>query len=356
MHYVALSGGADSVALLLKTIEQYPGEVCALHCNFHLRGEESNRDENFCRELCKQYDTELRVKHFDTIKYAQEHHLSIEMAARELRYEWFAQETDTILVAHHQDDQAETLLLHLLRGTGIKGLQGMKTESRLSINGKEICVLRPLLGMSKQEILDYLSEKGQDYVTDSTNLEADVLRNRIRLELLPLMQELNSKAKQHIAETATAVTQYVEGNRQNLLYEWFSPLGFNRTQIEQMYKSESKNNVSTFQSATHRALYNKGTWEVELIHKHRELKLDADKAGSPLSYRLLQDGDRFRPFGMRKGSKLIKDFLSQRGYTLLERERQYVALNPKGEIVAVLGVEIDDRYRITEQTLNVLHL
>ena len=157
MKYVALSGGADSVCLLLKMLEQ--GEdVTALHCNFHLRDEESDRDEQFCRTLCKRLNTEIRVKDFNTREYADANHISIEMAARELRYNWFAEETDTIYVAHHRDDQAETVLMNIIRGTGVKGLTGMSAESVLHLTShtaaapKSILVKRPLLSYTKEQI------------------------------------------------------------------------------------------------------------------------------------------------------------------------------------------------------------
>lgn len=349
--YVALSGGADSVALLLKLHEQGQS-IIALHCNFHLRGEESDRDEAFCQALCQKLGITLKVKHFDTQQYAQQQHLSIEMAARELRYNWFATETDTICVAHHLDDQAETILLHLLRGTGINGLQGMKEESTQNISGKTLRIIRPLLGMTKAEILDYLKEHNQDFVTDSTNLERDALRNRIRLDLLPMMEQMNRKVKEHLASTAKAVTEHLSSTRHDLLFQWFSPLGFTPSQIDEMARAEITlpDRTPMWESHTHRALFSQSEWHIEKKRIRRQLKVDGSKTGTPLTYRPLKDGDRFRPFGMKTGSKLIKDFLAQRGFNLFERERQWVVLNPEGKIVAVSGVEIDNRYRISQDT------
>ena len=177
-YIVALSGGADSVSLLfvLKHLEHELGiGVEAAHCNFHLRGNESDRDELFVTELCRRRSIPLSIKHFCTREYAQEHHTSIEMAARDLRYEWFRAEikgtgAQGIAIAHHRDDQAETLLLNLLRGTGLRGLAGMQSHR----DG----IIRPLLCVSRKQILHYLSSIHQDYVTDSTNLERDALRNR----------------------------------------------------------------------------------------------------------------------------------------------------------------------------------
>lgn len=197
-YLVALSGGADSVALLLLLQEMgYETEAC--HCNFQLRGEESDRDEQFCIDLCLRLHTPLHRIHFDTRTYAEVHKVSIEMAARDLRYKYFGELKNDIhavgiCVAHHQDDQVETVLINLIRGTGIKGLKGISAK-----NGD---ILRPLLCVTRQEILEYLGEKGQDYVTDSTNLVDDVVRNKIRLHLIPMLKEINPAACQNIAATA----------------------------------------------------------------------------------------------------------------------------------------------------------
>ena len=164
---VALSGGADSVALLC--ILHTAGYRCeAAHCNFHLRGEESNRDEQFVRQLCEKYKINLHTIDFDTTRHATEKHISIEMAARELRYNWFEKtrkdcQADVIAIAHHQDDSVETILLNLIRGTGITGLLGIRPRNGV--------VVRPLLCINREEIIHYLQSIQQEYVTDSTNLE-----------------------------------------------------------------------------------------------------------------------------------------------------------------------------------------
>ena len=195
---VALSGGADSVALL--RILHTAGYHCeAAHCNFHLRGEESNRDESFVRQLCLKYNIRLHTADFNTTQYAAEKHISIEMAARELRYNWFEEiknkyRADVIAVAHHQDDSIETMLLNLIRGTGITGLLGIRPR-----NG---AIVRPLLCVNRKEIIQYLQNIEQDYVTDSTNLEDEYTRNKIRLNLLPLMEEINPSVKNSLVETS----------------------------------------------------------------------------------------------------------------------------------------------------------
>lgn len=206
---VALSGGADSVALLLAVQELgYP--VHALHCNFELRATASDGDEAFCRRLCHAHDIPLSVKHFRTRSYAQRHGISIEMAARELRYQWFAEVAATqgaqaVCVAHHRDDNIETLLLNLIRGTGIHGLTGMKEISTLNfkLSTLNFQVLRPLLSLSRADIEAWLTERDQTWVTDATNLDPDAaLRNKIRLQLLPLMEEMNPRVRENLAETA----------------------------------------------------------------------------------------------------------------------------------------------------------
>lgn len=203
-YLVALSGGADSVCLLL-TLKELGYSVEAVHCNFHLRGEEADRDEQFCVSFCGKQQVPLHLVHFDTREYAALHHLSMEMAARELRYRYFAAlcrdlQTEGVCVAHHQDDSVETVLLNLVRGTGVHGMTGM---APLSIWESDLKVIRPLLCMSRHEIEQFLQEISQDYVTDSTNLQSDMaVRNKIRMEVIPLLQQINPSVKNSIAETA----------------------------------------------------------------------------------------------------------------------------------------------------------
>lgn len=198
-----ISGGADSVALAL-VLKQLGYALTAVHCNFHLREEESDRDEQFVRDFCQQQEIPLYVKDFQTEEYAKEKKISIEMAARELRYAYFhelmkSSKISVLAVAHHQNDQAETLLINLIRGTGIHGLRGM-----LPKNGE---IVRPLLCVTREEILDYLAEKGQEFVTDSTNLSTDYTRNKIRLELLPYLKTLNPSIISTLNHTALNLSE-----------------------------------------------------------------------------------------------------------------------------------------------------
>lgn len=287
LHLVAVSGGADSVALLL-ILKQLGYRIEAAHCNFHLRGEESERDEAFVCTLCKEQNIPIHRVHFDTREYAALHKVSIEMAARELRYRYFEQlrqdiGADTICVAHHRDDAVETLLMNLMNGTGIHGLTGIRPQ-----NGY---IVRPLLCLSRTEIEEYLHSIDQSYVTDSTNVIDDVLRNKIRLHLIPLMRQILPKSPENIAKTAAYIKEvekvyedaikselsnYVTklqpaigsadhreaeavklADLQNLpssecfLFEWLRPSGFSSAQILQIAESLEAQSGKTFHSATH---------------------------------------------------------------------------------------------------------
>ncbi len=264
-HIVAaVSGGADSVCLLL-VLQELGYEIVAAHCNFHLRGGESDRDEEFVKALCDRKGIKLHITGFDTVSYAKSHGLSIEMAARELRYGFFRQlmqeeHCDKTAIAHHADDNIETLFINLLRGTGINGLCGIKPQ-----NGPFV---RPLLCCRRNEILTYLKERGQDYMTDSTNLVADVVRNRIRLEVMPLLENITPAATDNILTTIANlnearnvhdhaiqnVADCIIGKEEGLitidkdrllsqpspitiLHHLLAPLGFNRTQLQKILQS-----------------------------------------------------------------------------------------------------------------------
>ena len=206
-YIIALSGGADSVSLLLvlKHLESELGITLeAAHCNFHLRGDESLRDEEFCKQLCARLIVPLHLIHFDTQAYADLHHVSIEMAARDLRYAYFENlrrdiDAQGICVAHHRDDSVETVLLNLVRGTGLRGLRGIQPR-----NGN---IIRPLLSLSREDVVQYLHALGESYVTDSTNLHNDVKRNKIRLNVIPLLRELNPSVSQSIFESSLRVAE-----------------------------------------------------------------------------------------------------------------------------------------------------
>lgn len=194
---VALSGGADSVALL-HVLMALNVNCYALHCNFRLRGAESDRDELFVRDLCTFLGVPLSVTHFDVAGYEREHKVSTEMACRELRYAWFEEKrvilgAKYIAVAHHHDDNIETFFLNMLRGTGINGLSGIKPK-----NGN---IIRPLLCVTRKDVETYLSSCNLSFVTDSTNLENDFKRNKIRNVLIPVFKDLFPDFEQGINRT-----------------------------------------------------------------------------------------------------------------------------------------------------------
>lgn len=387
---VALSGGADSVALLRLLHERMPADIEALHCNFQLRGEESDRDERFVNDLCKRLGIPLHTTLFDTRYYSSEHRISIEMAARKLRYDWFEVmrqqlHADAIAVAHHREDQAETLLLNLIRGTGIRGLVGM-----LPVQGH---IIRPLLQVSKDEILHYLENIGQDYVTDSTNLERDALRNRLRLDILPQLQQLNPQATQHIAEAASHVAEalpyYEKGIGQSTeltattLHEKLRGCGFTPSQEAAILQQSEGQPGAIYESATHRLLRDRGQFILEAKADSQEetptlhstiiesddalayLKgqsltpdrayLDADKVCQPLTLRHPRQGDRFQPYGMKRGTRLISDFLTDQHLNLFEKQKQWLVCSGD-DIVWVCNLRPDHRYRVTEKTRRILIL
>ena len=402
---VALSGGADSVALLRVLIDLGYTCECA-HCNFHLRGEESDRDEQFVCSLCQEHQIPLHVKHFETESYAKEKQVSIEMAARELRYAWFEElrketKADVIAVAHHRDDSVETFLLNLIRGTGINGLKGIQAK-----NG---CIVRPLIGTSREDIQDYLNYLKQDYVTDSTNLQDEYMRNKIRPNLLPLMKEMNPSIMESIQDTAQKLSEAANIYNQNrkeiletsvqiknegytlpiqtvlvdsaplsLLHEWLGKYQFNSSQIKDIYQClKQKQSGKRFISNEWELLRDRKS--LILRHSQKEANipeirtetieinndfiltkdkhiacLDADKVTLPLEIRKWKKGDKFTPFGM-KGKKNVSDYLTDNKFSLFQKENQYVACS-EGKIVWLIGERTDDRFKITDKTQRALIL
>ena len=263
---VAISGGADSVALLDVLVRA--GYKCiAAHCNFHLRGTESDRDEAFVRELCAQMNISLEVKSFDTLFYARTHNVGIEVAARELRYTWFEEiarkkDCQAICVAHHQNDQAETLLLNLKRGSGLRGLCGMRPKSANPMFPEGVPVVRPLLCTTRDYIEHYLRDKRHlDWVTDSTNSDLTISRNAVREQL-----KSYSKAEiEHMAQTAEIMQGYADmldgkSSREEgvvRLYESIRECGF--AEIDKIYDALQRGEGGkTFTSKTHKATIKKG--------------------------------------------------------------------------------------------------
>lgn len=405
LYIVALSGGADSVALLL-LLKEGGFNVHAAHCNFLLRGSESDRDEAFCVDLCRQLGVELHRAHFVTREYAEAHKVSVEMAARELRYNWFEQLRKDIgavgiCVAHHRDDSVETVLLNMIRGTGLRGLTGIQPR-----NG---CVLRPLLCVSRDEIEHFLAKRGQKYVIDSTNLETDVKRNKVRLQVLPLLRTLNpavsdniQRMAENVAEAQIVLDSLLDnfkkhntlelselekyGSSEYVIYEWLKNYGFNGTQARQVLEAETGKIMSSSQG--YDVLKDRERLIIErtlkpfnpmripdegmyVLDEKMRLSLrkcaayvskkpfvatfDAQKVVFPLTVRRVEEGDRMIPFGMR-GRKLLSDLMTDRKMTVFEKRRQLVVVDAQGVIVWAVGLRIADSVAVAETTQSVLEL
>ena len=422
LYLVALSGGADSVALLL-VLKELGYSIEAVHCNFHLRGEESLRDEQYCKGLCEREDIPLHIAHFDTKEYADLHKVSIEMAARDLRYKYFFQLKDdlqaaAICVGHHKEDSVETILINLLRGTGLSGMMGISPDAN--------SIIRPLLSVSRQEIEQYLEERNVNYVTDSTNMIDDVVRNKIRLNIIPLLQEINPSVNDAILTTAQHLTdaniilqdslektvkkgvlKSGESIKIDLsvvksfpvptyfLFHVLKPLGFTTTQIEEIGRHTDGQTGQIWTSTTHELTHDRGFIYVYQRQKEGRSKLvlpekgryvfddkysvrlsetairgeegtafsrnplvadlDASLVRFPLTLRRTQEGDRFVPLGMQ-GSQLVSDFLTNLKRNRFEKRDQMVLVDAADEIVWVVGLRINDRFKITPKTTDRLRI
>lgn len=382
-----LSGGADSVALIL-VLKELGYDVAAMHCNFQLRGEESERDEQFVRDFCAKHDITLRTTRFDTRTEAEAHGESIEMAARRLRYEWFELVLEesfsnpastspnggrwrgAICVAHHADDNVETMLLNLIRGAGLHGLTGM-----------EFCndwgVMRPLLSVTRAEILDYLAAKGETFVTDSSNTDTHYRRNKVRHKLLPLLREMNPSIDRTLTETmfrlqqAEAAILHPEAAEVYRQTQQLLTLGFTTAQIEQMTAAE--NGAFTTSGNTmltkHRGQLLWGTipepveptpieaqrlprCEVTNLRDASRAVLDVRALKGRLYVRSVREGDRFTPFGM-KGTKLVSDYMTDRHRSRLDKLAALVVCDDNG-ILWLVGETVDQRAAVNETTTEVL--
>ena len=263
---VAVSGGADSVALLDVLLRA--GYICiAAHCNFHLRGAESDRDEAFVRELCQQWNVPLEVTHFDTLSYARSHNAGVELAARELRYTWFEEmaqkhHCQAVVVAHHQNDQAETLLLNLKRGAGLRGLAGMRPKSTNPMAPEGLPIIRPLLCTTRDYIEHYLKDKRHlTWVTDSTNADLTISRNAVREQL----KQYSKSEIEHMAQTAEIMQGYADildgkDTREAGLVKLYEELRkYNFAEIDKIYDALQKGEGGkVFTSKTHKATIKKG--------------------------------------------------------------------------------------------------
>ena len=409
---VALSGGADSVALLRVLLAA--GCNChAAHCNFHLRGEESMRDERFVRDLCQRLGVPLSVKDFDVTAWQQEHGGSVEMACRELRYAWFEQERQRlgcglIAVAHHSDDQVETFFLNLLRGTGTRGLAGMQR-----LNGY---IWRPLLNASRNDILNYLDCLHQDYVTDSTNAENNYRRNQLRNLIFPVIAQQFPQAYNRILDTMGNLRNDLDlltslahealpderhitikdlcshPQASTLLYHRIRHMGFNRDQCEQaVHAARQRHSGRQFLGNGHVMRVNRQSLDIEPMQDKAPITIPVDLSSdiqspvrvtishnnapfSPqmcdgrykvafnssilecqrLVLRHWQLGDRFRPFGM-KGSKLLSDLFAD--FKMDHHVKHDIwLLEADGEIVWILGYRASALYQVTPDSQDYIML
>lgn len=414
---VGLSGGADSVALLALLVQLgYP--CVALHANFHLRGDESMRDEQFAEDMAHRLRVPFHKTDFDTTAYASEHHISIEMAARELRYTWFEEMrqhygAQAIAVAHHRDDSVETVLMNLLRGTGIRGFSGIRPK-----NGY---VVRPLLSVSRSEILEWLEQQQLPYVTDSTNLSDAYTRNFIRLRVLPLLEELNPSAREAIARTAAHMTEaenvylhvvdkarrelWEDGSRisiarltlypspATILYELLKPYGFSPGTADDVFRSLDGASGRMFYSSAYCLLKDrkclllkpmesqpsveeyvitaedirKGVWDgparlsfstsvftedFRVQKDKRTAYFDLEKLSFPLTLRRWKPGDLFVPFGM-KGRKKLSDYFSDNKFSRMDKAAVWI-LCSGDDIIWIVGERADNRFRISKTTEKIL--
>ena len=416
---LAVSGGIDSMTmsdLFQHSALRLP--LAVAHVNFQLRGADSDSDEALVRRWCERSGIPFFVKRVETGKHASDRGVSVEMAARELRYEWFAQLCREqgfthLAVAHNLDDSAETLLLHLLRGTGLRGLAGIRDNVPLS-SAEDVRLIRPLLGFTRHEIESYAVRAGVEFHVDATNADTTIPRNRIRNEVFPQLAAINPSFLQifrremrHFGQAQRMLDDVFESGRAALcreqdgvlcvdipallqqeepgwwLWRLLDGMGFNTAQLEQIEASLNALSGKEFLSPTHRLV--KDRRELRLYpltvtpddlsarldvrtftvvpgfdpHQKPEdvLFVDADLVKLPLSARAPRDGDRFRPFGMHRGTKLLSDFFTDLKLDVEQKRREVVVTtqNEKGDevIVAIAGRRIDDRFKITSVTKTV---
>ncbi|MGV8879018.1 MAG: tRNA lysidine(34) synthetase TilS [Sphingobacteriaceae bacterium] len=412
----AVSGGKDSV-LLARLLKKAGYHFSIAHCNFRLRGSESDRDEDFTANLARQLEVPFFSKSFNTVQYATEKNISIQMAARELRYDWFNElksilHFDLIALAHHQNDAVETILLNLVRGTGIAGLHGI-----LSKNGD---LVRPLLFLNREQIDHIVKQEQLDFVEDSSNASIKYARNLLRLEVIPKLKQLNPALEETFEKNKNRfleLEQLLENQlsilrkeiliekdgvlaisianikklkpQQLLLFGLFREYGFAENVLADLIRSLDKHPGKMFESPgftllldrTHLLLIKKSdikplrvairqtdkeidypNYRLHLLHDGSPLivkdnamaaSVDAEKLNFPLSMRPWQAGDYFYPLGMQKRKKL-SDYLINEKVPLLLKNKVPVLVNGNGEIIWVGGLRMDDRYKVTRHTKKVI--
>jgi len=439
---LAVSGGVDSV-VLCELCKQADYDFIIVHCNFQLRGRESERDKEFVKALGERYKVEVLVRDFDTEKYARENNKGIQEAARDLRYEWFGEIvsressvdsdrvvnrqskssthgsrlTSHLLTAHHADDNIETLVMNFFRGTGLHGLAGIPVSHQY--------IRRPLLPFWKEELTRFAKDNNLEFVEDSSNQSTKYTRNLFRNEIIPLIskvypqvktnlrdnidrfgeiqrlyqvsvQEIKSKlCKVKNGEIHIPVKQLMSYQNKALIFEIITDYGFTEKQIDEMMKLAEAESGKYIQSPTssHRIIKFRNWF---IVSKERSLDadtivieegvknvqcsrfnlqisnlksqisgfepqtsnliayLDAGEISYPLILRRWKPGDYFYPLGMKKKKKLARFFIDQK-LSKTDREKTWV-IEMNKKIVWVVGLRIDDRFRITEKTKYILKI
>ncbi|MBR1768985.1 MAG: tRNA lysidine(34) synthetase TilS [Bacteroidales bacterium] len=415
---LAISGGVDSM-VMLDLFKRSHYKFSIAHCNFHLRGEESVRDENFVRDFAEKNGIELFVQNFDTFAYMEKEKKSLEMSARDLRYDWFNKlleehQFSFLATAHHSDDSAETFIINLLRGTGIAGLHGILPKSGT--------LIRPLLFASRRNIREYALKHNISFVEDSTNKDNKFTRNKIRNEVVPILRDISPnfdtiirKTIERLRETELVFRSVVEEKKKDILrnekdyikisideaknlkplhifmYEILSEFGFNETNINSVCEALDDNASSgkVFFSEQYRLLRDRkylfitkrekeSNQNVYLIDDYqtnmknpvslqietlRDLNfiripkeknvamLDYDLLKFPLQLRHWKKGDAFVPFGMH-GKQKLSDFFTNQKFSILDKENQWLLCSGE-DIIWVLGLRIDDRFKITDKTKTI---
>jgi tRNA(Ile)-lysidine synthase len=420
---LAVSGGMDSVAMA-ELFSRAKFSFGIAHCNFQLRSDDSEKDEAFVSRLAKNFKVPFYCRRFSTADYADEHRLSTQMAARELRYKWFEEirvkeKFDFIATAHHLDDQVETFFINMMRSTGIAGFHGI-----LPKQGK---IVRPLLFTNRSEIGEFVKKNEITYREDTSNQEIKYLRNKIRHELLPVLAEINPGFRNILTENIYRIREaeaifrdtvnqarfnFVRKKKEKIfipiseikklnpcrtyLFEFLSPFGFNYPVVKDISEALGEEAGKQFYSSTHRLLKDRndliitplpagkrkpaGDIEFRISETNSRLKvplkltlkkllkdknfqvdlspqtanIDLHKIKFPLTLRKWQHGDVFHPFG-RDHKKKLSDFFTDNKLSIDDKENTWI-LCSGGKIVWVVGHRIDNRFRITPKTKQVLQI
>jgi len=415
---LAVSGGLDSVALLHFLVES--GYKCAIaHCNFHLRGESSNLDAEFVKKLAEKYEISLYINEFDTLKVAEQNGESIEMTARNLRYSWFDEllqnnDFQAVVAGHHQNDNAETILLNLIRGAGIRGLAGIRPKKRN--------IVRPLLCVTRSEIEIYAQEKGLKWCEDLTNSDTKFKRNQIRHKILPEIEQQNPAFVQNMSKFADnifdAITLYnsavenftkqilSESNGifeidiktllsspapKTILFEILQKFDFQADTTDEVFKNINSQSGKKYFSKNYTIIKDrekllisdnkilesqqfiiekdtkfiekpiKISFEVIDVKDIKSLKVgknivlfDYEKIKFPLTLRTWQAGDCFQPFGL-KGKQKVSDFFVNQHFSLLDKQNAWLLISDE-KIMWLVNHRADGRFKITEKTEKVFRI